>query len=92
VGTGLGVGVGWESTLLGPEATGHGRGFHDAGRRWVSYRSAAGVLAFGWGCGGGVGGIGAGGFVRCLRTAQWTRASQMFKLILVREGVFLGFL
>jgi hypothetical protein len=29
--------------------------------------------------GGGVGGVRAGGFVRCLRTAQWTRASQMFK-------------
>jgi hypothetical protein len=33
----------------------------------------------------GVGDIGAGGTVRCLRTAQWTRASSDFK-------IYLGFL
>jgi hypothetical protein len=62
-------------TLLGPEGTG------------VGSLSLAGPV-----CGGlltGVGGrrVGAGGFARCLRTAQWTRASLLIFCGQVFKGI-----
>ncbi len=75
------------STLLGPEATGlRGRVTFDGYGSLVgsSYRFAHRAVLLSFGvvvggvCGGRVGLV-AGGTVRCLRTAQWTRASQMFK-------------